>query len=263
MSKFNNSIRIAAIFTASAIATVTFVACAADTRPIAESVAGAAGGDLDGVSEGSSVSDNGWGGLSMVAAGAGGSLLAAAGAAGSARATAGAGGSSRTHAAAGAGGAAGAPPLDTEGSCLKTTVCGDNPCSTENITGGISFTTPAICACCAANNACGMYAVSADEETRCIELNEDGQETPDCPTMFEEAGLGNIDPQSVPGFSSPDYTLTADIRGCCRPDGRCGWVMPTLGVGCIALDEIHSVSSLFDLIVLPPVYCEYDWGKPR
>jgi hypothetical protein len=257
MSKFSDSIRVTAMVTA--IVTITFVACAGDDLPNPTSRPVATGGSAAGVSNGSAVGDNGWGGSSTrAAAGAGGSSTKVAGATGGSSSAAGG-----TKVAPATRGAAGAPPLDPNAPCLQTATCGPNSCTTQNITGGISTAGANICACCAANNACGMYAVSANEDTKCIELDEKGQETTDCPTMFEEAGFGNINPQDVPGFSSPDYTLTADIRGCCRPDGRCGWVMPTLGVGCVALDDLHAISSLFELIVLPPIYCTYDWGKPR
>lgn len=259
MSIFVDSIRLAAILTASALVTVTFVACAADTLPIVGGSAATAGGGAAGVSNGSYVSNNGGGGSLRAVAGKGGSLRAAAGKGGSSRAE-GAGGAKAVTAARSP---SEAPPIDLTAPCVQTATCGSNSCSTQNITGGISTAGAVICACCAANDGCGMYAVSANEDTRCIELDDKGQETDNCPTMFEEAGFGNIDPKDVPGFSSPDYTLTADIKGCCRPDGRCGWVMPTLGVGCVALDDIHSISSVFETIVIPPLFCTYDWGKPR
>lgn len=267
MNKLDDRVFLYSLVTAFAFANIAFFACAVDTSTDDRSIDnnGAVTGSGNTVTNNDSgVNDESWSESPRIQAGVGGSSSAVAGTEGSSTAMDDTGGSSMAT--------AGTPdtvddaPIWQPGDpCGKTIECGGVTCSTEGISGGVSSVSVGVCmnACCSVSEKCGVRVLNQFNTSQCNELDQDGQETSDCPTMFEMAGFADIDPQDVPSFSSPDYTLTADIRGCCRPDGRCGWLLPNFGVGCLAIDDIQYLSPLFALIVLPPIYCEYEYDIPR
>jgi hypothetical protein len=129
----------------------------------------------------------------------------------------------------------------------KATTCGGQPCSVENIKGN-SILAPSTCvqACCTAKDSCGLALIATiqtgaqQNATACIELNQEGNEYVFCPYFLDSLGVAG-------GFISlGDRNGLVDInyQGCCRPDGACGFLVTSYGLGCVSIEEFSTVTAL-------------------
>jgi len=87
---------------------------------------------------------------------------------------------------------------------------------------------PPVEACCAANGDCGLdssvlEAFGPTFEERCQPLNQPGEIDPSCPNSTS---------------TMLDGGFTIELPGCCRANGRCGYMLDTVitfevGLGCV------------------------------
>lgn len=117
---------------------------------------------------------------------------------------AGAGGTTKAGAGGGSAGAAGAAPAPI--------TCGTKTCQ-PSITG--------IPACCATADTCGL-----GDAAECTALGQLGTADTNCPDYS----------MTVAGTAYP-------VKGCCRPDGKCGVNFATTGLGCVARTAVPSWAS--------------------
>jgi len=285
MSGLSNRIRCGTTVAVSVLATLAIVACSGETPP-APPPSGAPVSNTGAVSQSAGQSSP------QPASNAGGSPQRATGAGGATATTGGpsAAGSGSTSEfpvistgtpessagapstpAAGAPAAAGAGPVpagagapsapagagpawEPGATCQKSIQCGGKACSTEGVTGGVDSPNLCITACCTADQKCGANVNTSLTEpgaAQCSELEQPGLVSEECGAAAEADG-------TMGPMNNPDDPFGFDVTFCCRPDNRCGLFLPNLGVGCAALDEIKTISPLFEAIDLPPMPCHYD-----
>ena len=119
--------------------------------------------------------------------------------------------------------------------CQKSTQCGGVACSTEMISDAANSPNVCVQACCTSEQKCGVSVLnplSASTAAKCNELDQ-------------------------PGVASQECGSFGSVVGCCRPDNRCGLFIPTVGVGCAALDDIKDINPRFGAIDIPRASCHY------
>lgn len=136
----------------------------------------------------------------------------------------------------------------TAAACAQTTTCGGTECSTATLTsrGGC------VQACCTADGKCGSQlkasAMMGGTVGICVAQNQQGPANASCPTYSKAltdayaaaAAAAGIDAGAMGDIGDIGGGLMA-YNGCCRPDGNCGFLVSSLGWGCVTATDIGNM----------------------
>jgi hypothetical protein len=142
--------------------------------------------------------------------------------------------------------------------CVTSTSCGSAQCSTAGL--GTSFL--CIKACCTADNKCGssislgafagLFGGTNTQDTTaaCLAQDQPGNENASCPSfmkfmadqMGDAGNMGGNIGQIGGNIQNSPY----NYKGCCRPEGVCGFLVSGMKLGCAALTDLEGLFGGFN-----------------